>query len=353
MARWLLSGWLTLWLIAGTGCSHFLIRTDNRVALDGPVETRVVTDLAPVADAGPLRPVVVEPGCGIGTVAVIDVDGLLLNTPFVGPSSLGENPVALFREKLDAAASDPAVAAVVLRVHSPGGSVAACQTMREELLRFKSRTRRPVVACLLDQATGGAYVLAAAADEVYASPATITGGFGVILNLYNLRDLMAQFNILPQPILAGRHADLATGARALTEEESAMLKAIAEQLHGQMIAAIRQSRPGTKAAEESTFDGRIFTTEQARKRGLLDGSTDLPGAIERAAALGGIVTGPATVVLYRRRNDPAHSIYAVSANVPLQSSGVLPSVPGVDRSKLPTFLAVWQPELTLERLGGK
>jgi protease-4 len=59
------------------------------------------------------------------------------------------------------------------------------------------------------------------------------------------------------------------------------------------------------------------------------------------------------VVLYRRANDPAHSVYAVTANVPLQGAGLLPNLPGLDRSKLPTFLSVWQPELTLEKLGGK
>ncbi len=57
--------------------------------------------------------------------------------------------------------------------------------------------------------------------------------------------------------------------------------------------------------------------------------------------------------MYRRSNDPAHSIYAVTANVPLQGAGLLPNLPGLERSKLPTFLSIWQPELTIERLGGK
>ena len=59
------------------------------------------------------------------------------------------------------------------------------------------------------------------------------------------------------------------------------------------------------------------------------------------------------VVLYRRANDPASSVYAVTANIPLQGAGLLPNLPGLDRSKLPTFLSVWQPELTMEKLGGK
>jgi protease-4 len=46
-------------------------------------------------------------------------------------------------------------------------------------------------------------------------------------------------------------------------------------------------------------------------------------------------------------------VYAVTANVPLQGAGLLPNLPGLDRAKLPTFLSVWQPELTMEKLGGK
>ena len=334
-----------------TGCSHFVVRTDNKVALDGPVEAVVKTDLPPVSQAGPVLPIIVEPGAGVGTVAIVDVDGLLLNTPFAGPGSVGENPVAVFREKLDAAAADPTVRAVVLRVNSPGGGVSACLTMHGDLVRFKQRTNLPVVACLLDQATGGAYVLASAADQVVAAPATVTGGLGVILNLYNLQDLMAQFNIIPQPITAGENADLATSARKLSEEEDAILQQVADSLHDQLIANVRASRPA--ATGEGTFDGRILTAGGATERGLIDGTADLNGAIQLAANAGGVCNGPPTVVLYRRTNDPAHSIYAVTANIPLQGAGLLPSIPGIDRTKLPTFLSVWQPELTLEKLAGK
>ena len=102
-------------------------------------------------------------------VAVIDVDGLILNTPFVGPLSVGENPVALFREKLEAAAADRCVRGVVVRVNSHGGGVAACISMRHDLERFKANTGLPVVACLMDTATGGAYYLASAADQIVAA----------------------------------------------------------------------------------------------------------------------------------------------------------------------------------------
>lgn len=327
------------------GCRNLVVGTK----IVGPVETRL--DVPPVSvSAGNVQPVVVQPGAA--RIAIIDVDGLILNSPFVGPLSVGENPVALFREKLEAIAADPCVKAVVLRVNSPGGGVAACISMRHDLERFKERTRLPVVACLMDTATGGAYYLASAADQVVAGPATVAGGVGVILNLFNLRDLMAQFNVIPQSIKSGEFTDIGTSARALTEGEKALLQAMADEFHRQLIADVKRSRP--MITNNSAFDGRIFTGPQAKAIGLADHIGDLDEAIQMAAGMGcpGLTTRPG-VVMYRRANDPARSVYAVTPNIPLQGAGLLPNLPGLDRSKLPTFLSVWQPELTMEKLGGK
>lgn len=340
-----------LLLASAVGCSRFVVRTDNKVDFARPLETKVVTEIPPVSDAGPVRPVVVQPGADAARVAVIDVDGLLLNTPFVGPMSFGENPVALFREKLDAAEADGCVKAVVLRVNSHGGGVAACQAMRRDLERFKARCGKPVVASLLDTATGGAYYLASAADQVVATPASVTGGVGVILNLFNLRDLMAQFNVIPQPVKAGERVDIGTSARALTEGEKYILQTMADEYHAQLKADILRSRPGIKLEEGTTFDGRIFTASQALARGLIDRVGDLDEAIQLAAGIG--CAARPQVVLYRRANDPARSVYAVTANIPLQGAGLFPNLPGIDRTKLPTFLTMWEPELTMEKLGGK
>jgi protease-4 len=331
------------------GCNRFVMKTFNRVVTEGVVDTRVeATPVSPAA--GPLRPVVVQNGAG--RVAILDVDGILLNYPFTGPMSLGENPVATFREKLEAVGGDRCVKAVVLRVNSHGGGVAASQAMRRDLERFKAQTRLPVVACLMDNACGGAYVLASAADQVVANPATVTGGVGVILNLFNLQDLMAQFNVIPQPVLSGKQADIGTSARVLTPDEKKLLQAMSDELHAQLAAEVRRSRPQLKDPA-TVFDGRILTASQALAHGLVDRVGDLDEAICAAAQMGNGGADRPQVVLYRRANDPAHSIYAVTANVPLQAAGLLPNLPGLDRTKMPTFLSMWQPELTMEKLGGR
>src|SRR5215213_3554202 len=113
---------LTLLLLAG--CNLPTLHTDSHVRMRGQVEGRMRTELPPVVDPGPLSEVIVppcRPGHGCAKVAIIDVDGVLTNVNHTGPYSMGENPVASFKEKLDAAAADPAVKAIVVRVNSPGG----------------------------------------------------------------------------------------------------------------------------------------------------------------------------------------------------------------------------------------
>jgi len=338
--------------ILATGCNRMMLRT--RVNMDGPIDTRV-TDITPVSPiAGPVKPVVVQNG-NAGRVAVLDVDGLLLNTPFVGPISLGENPVALFREKLDAIENDYCVKAVVIRINSHGGGVAACQAMRRDLEKFKARSGKPVVACLMDIATGGAYYIASAADQIVAGESTVTGAIGVILNLFNLQDLMAQFNIIPQSIKSGEKIDIGTSAKALKVEDRQILQAMSDEFNSQILADIRKARPNLGGGETTT-DGRIFTATQAKDRGLIDQVGDMDAAITMAISMAypnAAPTAKPQVVLYRRNNDPANSVYAVSPNIPIQGAGLFPNLPGLERSKLPTFLSVWQPELTMEKLGGK
>ena len=127
---------------------------------------------------------------------------------------MGENPVSAFREKLEAAAADPRVRAVVLRINSPGGGVAASDLLAEELRRFRQAMGKPVVACLMDVATGGAYYLAVGCDRVVALPTSITGGVGAIVNHANLQDAMAQFNIRVETIKAGAAGRYGVGHRA-------------------------------------------------------------------------------------------------------------------------------------------
>lgn len=346
---------LLAFLLTTAGCHPLTVATQDHVWMQTPVvmNGRFVQETPPTTIDGPVREVVLggPAPCKGPKIAVVDVDGLLLNTDFTGPYSTGENPVAAFREKLDAAAADPAVAAIVLRINSPGGGVTASDILWRDLCAFKTQTRKPVVACLLDLGCGGAYYLATAADVIVAHPTTVTGGVGVILNLYNLDAAMAYFNVFAQQIKAGPNITMGNQVEKVPPEQRVLLQRMADEFHERFRHVVRQARPAVNAADATNFDGRVFTAGQALERHFIDRVGYLDDAIALARELAH--QPQAGVVLYRRPNDPAHSAYAVTPNVPLQGTFLPVSVPGLDRSRLPTFLYLWQPDPTLEKLSGK
>jgi len=321
-----------------------------------PLQVRTVSHVSltpqPATASGPLQEMPVRGRCSAAPkLAVVDVDGLLLNADMVGLYSQGENPVGLFREKLDRIVRDPAVCAVVLRINTYGGGVTATDIMWRDLLAFKARKPVPVVACLMDVATGGGYYLATAADQIIAHPTTVTGGMGVILNLYNLRDLMSQFNIFGAPIKSGQNADLGSPLRELDPQSRKLLQDMADEFQMRFRRVVQETRPEHDPQRTEDFDGRIFTAQQALERGLIDQIGYLDDALEVAKQMAGLCS--AQVVFYHRSSDPARNLYSITPNVPVQTTILPLSIPGLERSKLPTFLYLWQPEPTMERLGGR
>ena len=342
---------IALVLMGAGGCLQPVkVITEDHLRFDTPV----TAELSPTNNAHPIVAMPVEGGTAVGKsphVAIIDVDGLLLNTNLAGPYSSGDNPVDIFREKLDFAADDANAVAVVVRINSPGGSVTASDIMWRDLQRFREKTKRPVVACLMDLGTSGAYYLSTACDVIVAHPTSVTGGIGVVLNLYNLEDAMNVLNIVSQAIKAGEKIDLGTATRAMKPEEEALLKEMANEFYDRFRAVVHQQRPKVDVTDKTTFDGRVFTASQALKLHLIDQIGYLEEALnvarERAAQ------PHAGAVLLHRTGDVARTPYATTPNYPLHVNLLPASLPGLDRAKLPTFLFMWQPDPTLERFGGK
>jgi protease IV len=321
------------------GCKH-----PFRVNMSGDLVTRVPTDntATPVAQ----RMVSGNPQA-CHKVAIIDVDGMLLNKHFKGMDSMGENPVSLFHEKLNAAAKDPSIKAVVLRINSPGGSVTASDVMRRDLLKFKQECGKPVVASVLDVGAGGAYYLASACDLVAAHPTSVVGGVGVVLNVYSLQEMFPQQNILPETIRSGDFVDMGSPVKVISEDGEKMLQGIADEFHARFQDAVLQARPNV---EKDNLDGRIFTASQAMSMGFVDEVAYLDDAIMRASDLAG-VPGNARVVMFRRANDRALTEFDITPNAPSALVSLPLNIPGLDRASLPMFLYLWQPDPGLEIRG--
>lgn len=342
---------LCLVCLAAVGCHAPLVfHTESGVSLRTPAHVHM--ELAPQSDHDALVECPVPAGaeCKAGAkVAVIEVEGVLVNSNCVGPYSVGENPVDLFKEKLDAAAADPAVRALVLRVNSPGGAASASDLLLSEVRQFRARSGKPVVAFLMDVGAGGAYFVATGSNEIMALPSSLVGGIGVVFNLYHGQLAMEQVNFFDQSIRAGPKIDMGSPVRKLTAEEKQLFDDMAKEYQDRFKAGVLAARPHV-AADADLFDGRIMTADQAAHKGLIDEVGYLPDAVAAACRLACIPA--AQTVIYRRPSDVARSVYATTANRPIQNNFAPWSVPGPDRARLPLFLYMWEPDPAVVRTTG-
>ena len=163
-------------------------------------------------------------GPAAGKVALIDVDGTLANAQRSGLLSSGDNPVALFIEKLDRARGDAGVKAVVLRINSPGGSVASADAMYHALSQFKKDTGKPVIACMLDMAASGGYYLACGADGIMAQPSTVTGSIGVMWLSVNFSGTLEKIGAQPMVVKSGQFKDMGSPLKAMSDQDRQILE---------------------------------------------------------------------------------------------------------------------------------
>jgi protease IV len=359
------AGWIT-WLVSGlvalTGCGHAI---PVAATFQGDVGANVMANatfkgdfevkLPAATDPGDMTATVVRAGNSQGPcarIALIDVDGLLLNQNYGSVYAVGDNPLAGFRDKLELAARDPQVVAVLLRINSPGGSVTACDVMAEELRQFRAETHKPVVACLMDVATAGAYFIAAGSDRIVAHPTALTGGFGVVFNHFNLQDAMAQLNLVADPVKSGAKIDMGTVTAPLDDETRKMLQQMADGYREHLQSRIKERRPIMTVQDHAAVrDGRVMIASQALALHLVDRLGYLHDAITEAEQMAR--ASGAEVVLLHRSGYPAHSLYAITPTPAPLNDAIPFSYPGLDRSKLPSFLYLWQPDPTLPRLGSR
>ena len=178
---------------------------------------------------------------------------------------------------LEEYAYDDKVKGIILRINSPGGTVAASQEIYRAILRIRYDTGKPVVAYLTDVAASGAYYIASATDYIVANPGTLTGSIGVIMTNLNVRELLEKIGIKPNIIKQGKFKDIGSYFKEMSEEERKLLEEITRKVYNQMLEDIKKGRPKLKKLEQedyekfkSVVDGRIFTGEEALEVGLVD-----------------------------------------------------------------------------------
>lgn len=222
-------------------------------------------------------------------IALIQLEGVILNSESI------INNLKKCSERQD-------IKGIVLRIESPGGSVAAVQEIYEQILVLRKKGKK-IVASFGNVAASGGYYVALACEKIYANPGTLTGSIGVIINAVNFGELMQKWGIELKSIASGQYKSTGTIARKMTPEEEAILQEIVNDVHTQFVNAVKENRNIPEDVLNRLTDGRIFTGSQAYKVGLIDGLGSLEVAIQETAKLCGIKGKPRVIEFRERRFD--------------------------------------------------
>jgi protease-4 len=213
------------------------------------------------------------------------IDGKSIDVPVVGIRMIGDRT---FSELADRLRTDPAVAAVVLRVDSGGGSATASDTMWRAIRRL--RERKPVVAQIGGIGASGGYYVASAADRILVLPSTLTGSIGIFYGKADLGDLLQRLGVNSYEEGRGDRATMESMTRPYTADEIALLEDKIDQYYGLFLDRVVEGRDGrlTREQVDAAGQGRIWSGTRAVELGLADGFGGLGEAVAAARELAGL-----------------------------------------------------------------
>jgi len=217
-----------------------------------------------------------------GNIGVITLNGAINETGSGGlHATEGISPDKV-RKLLKQAEDDKNLAAVVLRLNSPGGTVGASQEIAALIRDFS----RPVVVSMADRATSGGLYISVFADRIIAQPGTITGSIGVILSHIYLGNLFERIGVTAEILTAGKYKGIFS--ESLNSERRALLQVFLDDLHDQFIQSVAEGRKLTPEQVRQIATGEVFTGARAQELGLVDRLGGLAEAVQEAAELAGV-----------------------------------------------------------------
>lgn len=226
------------------------------------------------------------------TVAVVTLHGPIVSgrggpqvLPIGNSSAGGDTIAAALRE----AAADDDVAAIVLRVDSPGGSVTGSETVWREVNRVRN-AGKPVVASMGAVAASGGYYVSMSADAIVANPGTITGSIGVVTGKLVARGLKDRLGVASDSVRTNANADAWSINQPFTDEQHAHVEAEADLIYSDFVERVAAGRKLTVEAVDAIARGRVWTGADALERGLVDELGGLRTAVNRAKVLIGLET---------------------------------------------------------------
>jgi len=223
-------------------------------------------------------------GLGGDRIAVVYLEGLIFNSKVIN-------------EQLKMYGEDSRVKAILVRMDTPGGGVAASQEIADQVKWLRNEKGKTVVVSMGSVGASGGYYVACAANKIYANPGTITGSIGVIAEWVNYGNLLKWAQMQPEVLKSGEMKDVGSPTREITPKERAYLQALINQMFEQFVSAVADGRKEQLTREQikTLADGRVYTGEEALREKLIDGLGNYDAVLKATAELVGIKGEPQIV----------------------------------------------------------
>jgi len=194
--------------------------------------------------------------------AVVELKGEIA----AGAEASAESVVAALRSAFEEAGAQ----AVVLLVDSPGGSPVQAEIIYEEIARLKAKHGKPLYVVVEEMCASAAYYIAAAADGIFVSKASMVGSIGVLLDGFGFTGALEKLGVERRLLTAGEHKGFLDPFSPQSEEQRAWMQHLLAQVHQQFIAAVKAGRGERLKVTPETFSGLVWTGQQAVAMGLAD-----------------------------------------------------------------------------------
>ncbi len=192
---------------------------------------------------------------GKDKIGVVHIEGMILDSTKI------VNWIRTLKE-------DDDVKGVLLRVNSPGGSIAPSQEIFQAVTELSDA--KPVVASYGTVAASGGYYASAPAQIIMANPGSITASIGVMAEFVTVTDALQKLGIKPEVLTTGKYKAAGTPMRELTYDQREQLLGMMQDLHAQFVDDVARARGMKRERVAAIADGRAVTGRQALALGLVD-----------------------------------------------------------------------------------
>jgi len=219
----------------------------------------------------PFTEEVVKEGSELKKIVVLDVDGVIQDTGDTGSflQSSGYNHQD-FMKKLNYLKEDDTVKGVIIRVNSPGGGVVESAEIHNKLVDIQKKSKKPVYISMGSMAASGGYYISTAAKKIFASPETLTGSLGVIMEGYNYKGLADKYGVDFVTIKSGKYKDIMSPTREMTDDERQILQKMIDNSYEGFVKVISEGRHMSVDEVKKIADGRVYDGRQAKEIKLID-----------------------------------------------------------------------------------